>query len=405
MSRARHASWLALALTAGIGLAACGGDDSSSTDTQNESRTTAEAPRELRYDLGGQAPFAANSPWNRNVETAAVDPDSERMVRLARRSPVPVREDRQLNAVRNPFNLFINMDTNTWTTGVFRIGVGRRVRLICRQVHCGRAADAVPSHLVLPDDAVPDSGHDGWMLLVDEERKLVWDLWRSRRVGQTISYAFARRWSLTASGAGTPRSDAYPRTPSLRGSGLPLLAGLIRPKELREGRIPHALAIAIPGPAASQFVAPATTTNGLQALRSIPQGARLRLKPEALARVQQSKDRLPGAITVAQTLYTYGAIVVDRADSPTLYAQRNGDYEGLLTGNSLSDLRLTDFEVLQLPRRQTDPDAPPPASDSTRVDDASAAADAARASRAADGDRGDDGEATTDTDRDPEATR
>lgn len=355
----RPAAWLAAVCALSLGLAACGGDDDG--DRTTTGATGSQPTRELRYDLGGQAPFSAGSPWNRGVETASVDPDSSRMIRLGARSPVPVKEDEELNAVRNTRNLYINMDTTAWTPGVFRIGVGKRVRLICRQVHCGRKVDAVPSHLVLPDDAIPDSGHDGWMILVDEEQRIVWDLWRSRRVGQTISYAFARRWSLTGTGSGTPRSTAYPRTPSLRGSGLPLIGGLIRPKELREGRIPHALAIAIPGPAASRFVAPATTTNGLSALSSVPQGARLRLKASALARVQQTRNRQPGAVTIAQTLYTYGAIVVDRADAPTLYAQRNGDYKGLLTGSALRDLRLTDFEVLTLPKRQIDPDAPPKA--------------------------------------------
>lgn len=354
----RPAAWASAAVLASLVLAACGGDDKKTTTTP---RTVAQPARELQYDLGGRVPFAASSPWNRSIETATVDADSDRMIRLGAKSPVPRKEDERLNAVRNTRNLYINMDTTAWTPGVFRIGIGRRVRLVCRQVHCGRAVDAVPSALVLPDDAVPDSGHDGWLILVDEEQRIAWDLWRARRVGQTISYAFARRWSLTSSGAGTPSSETYPRTPSLRGSGLPLIGGLIRPKELRSGRISHALAIAIPGPAASIFVAPATTTNGLAGPGSVPQGARLRLKPQALARVQQTKNRLPGAITVAQTLYTYGAIVVDRADAPTLYAQRNGDYKGLLTGSSLRDLRLSDFEVLTLPERVNDPDAPPKA--------------------------------------------
>lgn len=360
---ARPAAWISTAVVASLVLAACGGDDDKKR-TPTTPRTVAQPARELQYDLGGRVPFAASSPWNRTIETATVDADSDRMIRIGARSPIPRKEDARLGAPRNTRNLYINMDTTAWTPAVYRIGVGRRVRLVCRQVHCGRAVDAVPSQLVLPDDANPDSGHDGWLILVDEEQRIAWDLWRARRVGQTISYAFARRWSLTSSGAGTPRSETYPRTPSLRGSGLPLIGGLIRPKELRSGRISHALAIAIPGPAASTFVAPATTTNGLSGPGSVPQGARLRLKPEALARVQQTKNRLPGAITVAQTLYTYGAIVVDRADAPTLYAQRNGDYKGLLTGSSLRDLRLSDFEVLTLPERVNDPDAPPKATGS-----------------------------------------
>lgn len=347
--------WIVVAIGVGLGLSACGGE--SKTATTKTTAKTSTAPS--AYDLGGRTPFSPGSPWNRTVETLPVAPDSARMMRLAARSPVAARNDLRLTSARNARNLYINM--TGWTPGVFRIGTGSKVRLVCRQSHCGRAVDAVPSTLVLPADAVPDSGHDGWMVLVDEGRKTVWDLWRARRVGQTISYAFARKWSLRASGVGTPPSERYPRTPSLRGSGLPMIGGLIRPRELRSGRIPHALALAVPGPAASKFVHPATTTNGLSELASVPQGARLRLKPGALARVQRTRKRLPGAITVAQALYTYGAIVVDRADSPTLYAQRNGDYRGLLAGNSLRDLHMSDFEVLALPRRVFDADAPPKA--------------------------------------------
>lgn len=359
----------AIVVAAAIGLTACGSDDGGKDSNRAApAKTTPRAApttpsRNLPHDLGGVAPFAPDGPWNKTIETVATDPKSSAMIRIGARSPVPAEEDERLNALSNRRDsrrrLYINMTVRTWTPAVYQIGVGRDVRMVCRQVHCGRAADAVPSTLRLPDDAIPDSGHDGWLILVDEQRKLVWDLWRSRRVGQTISYAFARKWSLTASGAGTLPSDKYPRVPSLRGSGLPLLAGLIRPKELRAGRIPHALAISIPGPASSRFVPPATTTNGLSSVNSVPQGARLRLKSSALARIQRAKNRQPGALTVAQTLYTYGAIVVDRAESPTLYAQRNGDYRGLLTPGALRDLRLTDFEVLTLPEATTDPDAPP----------------------------------------------
>lgn len=356
------------AVALGLGLAACGSDDDDArSDRGGSGQSRQSAPvtpvRDLPNDLGGPAPFAPDGPWNKTIETVATDPRSDEMIRIGARSPVPAEEDERLGALSNLRDsrrrLYINMTVNTWTPAVYQIGAGRAVKMVCRQVHCGRAVDAVPSELVLPDDAVPDSGHDGWLVLVDERRKLVWDLWRSRRVGQTISYAFARKWSLTASGAATQPSDKYPRVPSLRGSGLPLLAGLIRPKELRAGRIQHALAIAIPGPASSRYVAPASTTNGLSSVRSVPQGARLRLKASALARIQRAKNRQPGALTIAQTLYSYGAIVVDRAESPTLYAQRNGDYRGLLTPGALRDLRLTDFEVLTLPRATTDPDAPP----------------------------------------------
>jgi hypothetical protein len=166
-----------------------------------------------------------------------------------------------------------------------------------------------------------------------------------------------------------------------------MLAGLIRPRELRAGRIPHTLAMAVPGPASTNFVLPAGTTNGLAARNSLPQGARIRLKPSAYRRLNQRRvrsnrivtingrrqrskaiivqegrrKRSKGATAVLQALYTYGAIIVDRADSPTLYAQRNADYRNLLAANSLSELKLRDFEVVSLGRVFRDPAAPPPA--------------------------------------------
>jgi hypothetical protein len=44
----------------------------------------------------------------------------------------------------------------------------------------------------------------------------------------------------------------------------------------------------------------------------------------------------------------YGAIVVDRASVPTLYAQR-GAVSDRLVGNELQGLTLDDFEVVTLP--------------------------------------------------------
>jgi hypothetical protein len=166
-----------------------------------------------------------------------------------------------------------------------------------------------------------------------------------------------------------------------------MLAGLIRPRELRAGRIPHTLAMAVPGPASTRFVLPAGTTNGLAPLDSLPQGARIRLKPSAYRRFNQLRFRSNriirvngrrvrstriivrdgrrkvsrGTRAVLQALYTYGAIIVDRADSPTLYAQRNADYSNLIRSNSLSELKLTDFEVVRLGTLYRDPAAPPPA--------------------------------------------
>ncbi len=96
---------------------------------------------------------------------------------------------------------------------------------------------------------------------------------------------------------------------------------------------------------------------------SLPEGARIRLRPGV------SLGKIPGgdnrglAQLIERALQTYGAIVVDRSAVPTLYAQKDVT-AGLLHGNELQNIHLTDFDVLQLgtryqyPRSNTPPTRP-----------------------------------------------
>ncbi|MGX6447573.1 hypothetical protein ACVU7I_05815 [Patulibacter sp. S7RM1-6] len=340
----------ALLALAALAVAGCGGDGTP---------TTTRAAVASNVDIGGRQPFAPSSAWNQQVTSQPNARNSERMIRVASSSPLATRERTGDDRTRTPRSLYVN--TTGWAPGVYRVGTGTTVKMVCRQAACGQKGDPPPATLRLPADAVPDPGHDGWLILVDEGNGVVWDLWRARRGGNTIAYEFARKWRLTGSGAGPLAGQGTARTPSVRGSGLPLLGGLIRPIELRSGVIRHALAIAIPNPMAGRFVRPASTTNGLGASTSIPEGARLRLRTSAVSRLQRKGELSAGATAITQALMTYGAIVVDRADSPTLFAQRNGDYRNVLTGNDLADLTLSDFDVLTPGTLHLDTDAPPEA--------------------------------------------
>jgi len=376
-------------------LAGCGGESEDKTPSTTTTRTTARAATtgpapattavDTTRDLGGTNPFASTSPWNTPVQSLERAGRSTSMIRLAAQQPVLPEDQTALQRKGSFRNLAINL--TGWAPGVYPVGSGDVTTLVCRQDPCGLKGDLPPEQLRLPADLVADSGHDGWIVLVDESSDTVWDLWRARKVGSTLSFEFVRKWQLDGEGVGVPVTREPDRVPSVRGSGLPMLAGLIRPRELRAGRIPHTLAMAVPGPASTNFVLPAGTTNGLAPRNSLPQGARIRLKPSAYRRMNQRRvrsnriitvdgrrqrskaiiiqdgrrKRSKGATAVLQALYTYGAIIVDRADSPTLYAQRNADYQGVLSANSLSELKLTDFEVVSLGRIYRDPAAPPPA--------------------------------------------
>jgi hypothetical protein len=177
-----------------------------------------------------------------------------------------------------------------------------------------------------------------------------------------------------------------------------MFAGVIQPRELRTG-INHALAISVPGPASTNYVQPASVTNGIDRENSLPEGARLRLAPHAdIGKLPNGANKHSRAVLL-RALRTYGAIVVDRSRTPTLYARRNANYGAhgsagatrkstvalslhpaavkqevksiaaraqlsgkklkpptpLLQGNELDGIQLRDFQVVSLGPRLKDP--------------------------------------------------
>ena len=301
--------------------------------------------------------FDASSPWNQRVDDAPVDVRSAAMLTLAsqRVGVVERAGDLPPRTEQRTVTEGVYVNTRAWATPV--VSGGPATRVSCRQVLCGDAKGL--RSLPIPADVDPDPRYDGWFTVFDAAGRYAYDFWRARREHDgSISYQFARRWDLHGPGYGKPGQVAA------RGSGLPLFAGAIRPRELAAGEINHALAIAVPGPAQHNYVQPASVTDGNGRLESLPEGARLRLKagvaftapqdpktgrPRRLSRAQR---RVGDAIVAA--LRRYGAIVVDRAAVPTLYAQRDA-VDSMLTGAELEGLHLNDFEVIELGRVLKDP--------------------------------------------------
>jgi hypothetical protein len=296
--------------------------------------------------------FSDTSPWNRRIDTIRVDPNSDRMIEDAHfRVGFDERPGDQSfeREIRIDGGVFIN--TTRWTVPV--VAGGSPTPLVCRQLVCGDGTNTTV--LNIPDDVDPDPRYDGWYTVFDTASSTAYDLWRARREDdETISYNYMRKWDLNGPGFSEPYHEGA------RGSGLPLFAGLIRPGELESGEIKHALAISLPGPAQGLFVPPASSTDGNGRTTSIPEGARIRLKRDVVLpppvdpltgkviKLDKQQQRMADAIVAC--LRTYGAIVVDRAAVPTLYAQRDVT-DTLIRGNELQGLVLGDFEVLPLAHR------------------------------------------------------
>jgi hypothetical protein len=327
-----------------VALTACGG-------SSHDSGSHPDAAKAVGY-------FSADSPWNTPVEALPKQKGSERMLQLARRrkAVVELTGHDGFGTVERVAADGIAVNSVRWAPLVVETG-GKDVvamQMVCRQHQCGPPSQQVPTTLALPTGTTPDPSYDGWLSVIDRDKGVGYDFWRARReTGNTISYQFAKVWKLDGPGFSKPVSEDPERAPGARGSGLPLFAGVIGAAELQAGEINHALSISVPGLARGVYVQPASVTDGVGSPKSLPAGARIRLKASALKSRPKGDPRASEeAILVA--LRRYGAIVVDRASVPTLYAAA-GTPASLLREDELNWLDLSDFEVVRLPKLLKDP--------------------------------------------------
>jgi hypothetical protein len=334
-------------VAAALTLSACGG----SSDTKSTSAEAKSAQAAATY-------FSPESPWNTPIESLPKQKGSEKLLDLARRREAVVELPGHggFGTVERVAEKGIAVNSARWAPLVVEAGGNDVVamRMVCRQRVCGPASQQVPRTLALPAGTNPDPSYDGWLSVIDRGNGIGYDFWRARREsGDTISYQFAKAWKLDGPGFSKPVSEDPERAAGARGSGLPLFAGVIGAAELRAGEINHALAISVPGLARGVYVQPASVTDGVGSEKSLPAGARIRLKGKALKSRPKGDSRASEeAILVA--LRRYGAIVVDRASVPTLYAAA-GTPADLLKEDELKWLDLSDFEVVRLPKVLKDP--------------------------------------------------
>ncbi len=141
---------------------------------------------------------------------------------------------------------------------------------------------------------------------------------------------------------------------SCRGAGFALLAGVIWPQELEEGKIEHALIFSYTFPKSGGPVLPATESDGwCDRDDAIPEGARLQLDPNLDL---ESLNLQPFEKTIAQALQEYGMILGDvggegiELEAIHPMSVQGNPYEGILPDEVLVDLNIPveHFRVLKL---------------------------------------------------------
>jgi hypothetical protein len=249
----------------------------------------------------GQVPFTVDSPWNTPIAADAVaDPDSDAMVSL-----IAANGRLRSDPAQYTFPVYFADPTTprvtmSCTDGAYTINLdGTRTSSGTKQV-----AD-VP----IPAGATPSPGRDAQMVVIDRITGDEYDIW--------IAYPDTCR-IMTKYVQGVYRGAAEATYPS-RGAGVPYLSGLIRPWEIAQGHIDHALALGHPTLDHARCVWPASKSEGTIDWAGIPAGALIQLDPTL------DVDTIPGlSVTgriIARALQVYGAYLVDTSGSNKLYTE------------------------------------------------------------------------------------
>jgi len=290
-----------------------------------------------REALAGQAsagackrPYASSSPWNRPISAkASYDPRSKAHA-AALGGPLSSDPTQYTYPVYNASSATVPV---TITGNYSRVTArGKRLRFL------RRARVRVP----LPASAQSAAGYDSQLIVVDRRSGAEWGFFRLRKEGGVWvaenGYEYNTRWS------GVP-----PAGFGSRGAGVTYLAGLVRPCEIRRGRIDHAIAFAYDYPTA-RFVPPATKSDGASTSPDdVPEGSRLQLDPTLTTAALRARGCNRACLIIARALQRYGMYVIDNSGRPKLYMEyeRTARWRGTVDEDTVSPIPLSAFRLVR----------------------------------------------------------
>ena len=207
---------------------------------------------------------------------------------------------------------------------------------------------------VMPDFiASPPVGNfsDNHLCIIDTSKMLEWDMWAARKnkAGDWTT-GLGAVTDLKSTGVEKPwfeqknEFDAH----RSRAGGFPLIAGLIRPDEIKAGKIEHALVFAYQRGRSEFFIPPASTAqatiNEMNNKFGIPMGGRIQLDPN----INPDTLKLNRACKIiARALQEYGAFNGDYAGATVLYADNSPSalkqWKGILNNEDLLKVFTPEF--------------------------------------------------------------
>jgi serine/threonine-protein kinase len=313
-------------------LVACGGSSGSSTDSGPGGGSTDGSP-----GSGSGNYFPDGAEWTRDITGDSVDADSDEIIGWL---------DGQgwgLGRMQIDFSLeVLAADSNTERRPFARTGDWY-------MPDCDEVPVPVPAggNLEGEDGYACDSDGDCHLIVVEEDERKLYEMWRADIRGDTFRGGCLAVWELDRLYGPLGRGD---QCTSADAAGFPIAPLLFTADEVAAGEIAHAIRFILPNSRMRDdvYVRPATHAGGPSGPASAPPyGVRLRLRADFPLEDLASD----GARVVARAMQTYGMLLADGGNvALTAQSDRHtvAKWAGLLEPRDLDIIQPADFEVVEM---------------------------------------------------------
>ena len=245
-------------------------------------------------------PYSSSSFWNQPIGAGfAIDPNSAALVAHS------LAADAASANLANSDAWGIAVAYANQATGIHQVA--------CRLYGC----DA-PVSFRIPAYATPTTGSDHHLTVIDSSSGAELDAWEASFDPASGNWSAGSRYLTSSTGWGAVCGPGS-RCGGAVAAGFAALGGIIRPEEIAQGHIDHALFLTIPHVRSGVVACPATGSDGDDAsLAALPEGARVQLDP-GLSVDAQAWPRWEKVI--ARALQQYGAYVGDTGDTLAVRAE------------------------------------------------------------------------------------
>lgn len=303
--------------------------------------------------------FNDHSLWNQPIEdNPAIDEHSSLMIQNLESTVSSIKINSAQWSI--PIHVIDSSKTPKYYIRSTRSALCSTVDMNHDQIAEGHDGQGIP----IPDQVWADPKEDGHLCLIDLKLQRSWDF-SQFKILATGQYQASRidTWNLAGTGIRKPFEEKHGFwwTNGARGSGFPLIAGLILYHEIESGiqhpndsnsGIQHALVFASPINRKSsantnsiELCSPASRSDGWGiGSEYIPEGARLQLNPQF-----DISHLSPATQVIAKALQKYGMFNGDNSKGLALYAQNMGSENARWNqwDWNLNEIPIKQFRVLK----------------------------------------------------------